>query len=191
MERPVLFINACVRKGSRTARLAADVLARLGRPVEEVKLHEIKFPVADEEFLCMRDRLISEGNFNDPLFDMARGFAEAETVVIAAPYWDLSFPAALKQYFEQINVVGITFRYTQDGAPAGLCRADRLFYVTTAGGRYTPDEFGFGYVKALAQNFYGIPDVRLLKADGLDMDGADVEAVMRTARESIADALSG
>ena len=76
----------------------------------------------------MRDRLISEGSLDSPVFDLARQFSEAETIVIAAPYWDLSFPAVLKQYFEQVNVVGITFRYTEEGIPEGLCKADRIFY---------------------------------------------------------------
>ena len=50
-----------------------------------------------------------------------------------------------------------------------------------------PEEYGFGYIKALAQNFYGISDVRLIKAVGLDLDGADVEAIMRSAEESAAE----
>lgn len=189
MNRPVLFINACVRKESRTKRLADKILSRLDKPAKEVRLHEMRFSVVDEAFLNMRDRLISKGDFGNPMFDIAREFAEAETIVIAAPYWDLSFPAALRQYFEQINAVGITFRYTEDGAPVGLCRAKRLIYVTTAGGCYAPDEFGFGYVKALAQNYYGIPDLRLIKAVGLDLNGEDVEAIMRSAEKSIEDML--
>ena len=48
-----------------------------------------------------------------------------------------------------------------------------------------PEEFGFGYVKALAQGYYGIPDVRLIRAAGLDIDGADAEAIMRAAEESL------
>ena len=185
MKNMVLFINACVRKESRTERLAAGILKKLNRPVKELRLHETRFPVVDETFLNERDRLISAGDFGDPVFGLAREFAEAETVVIAAPYWDLSFPAALKQYFEQINVLGITFRYKEDGTPVGLCRANRLFFVTTAGGCYAPEEFGFGYIKALAQNYYGISDVRLLKAVGLDLKDADVEKIMRSAQESI------
>jgi hypothetical protein len=86
---------------------------------------------------------------------------------------------------EQINVTGITFRYTEEGFPQGLCRADRLFYVTTAGGCYVPEEFGFGYIKALAQNFYGIQDIRLIKASGLDIDGADVNDIMAAAEETL------
>ena len=99
--------------------------------------------------------------------------------MIAAPYWDLSFPAILKQYLEKINVPGVTFFYTPEGFPQGLCRAEELFYVTTAGGTYVPEEFGFGYVKALAENYYGIRNVRLVQAVGLDLDGADPERILR------------
>lgn len=187
MDRPILFINACVRGESRTKKLAEKMLEKLNRPVEEVRLEEINFPIVDEDFLNMRDRLISEGSLDSPVFDLARQFSEAETIVIAAPYWDLSFPAVLKQYFEQVNVVGITFRYTEEGIPEGLCKADRIFYVSTAGGIYVPTEFGFGYVKALAQGYYGIGDVRLIEAVGLDIYEADIEAILEEAEETIED----
>ena len=187
MDRPILFINACVRGESRTKRLADKLLKKLNKPFEEIRLDEVQFPVTDEDFLGMRDRLVSEGSFDSPVFDLARQFSEAETIVIAAPYWDLSFPAALKQYFEQVNVVGITFRYTEEGIPVGLCKADRIFYVSTAGGVYAPTEFGFGYVKALAQGYYGIGDVRLIEAVGLDIYGADVEEILEEAEETIED----
>ena len=185
MEKPILFVNACVRADSRTKYLADRLLNRLGQPYEEVRLWEFPFPPADGAFLDMRDRLLAGGDLGSPVFAPARQFARAETVVIAAPYWDLSFPAALKQYLEQINVVGVTFRYTAEGVPEGLCRAKRLYYVTTAGGFYAPEEFGFGYVKALAQGYYGIQDVRKLEAVGLDMDGADVDAILRSAEGTI------
>ena len=108
----VLFINACVRKESRTKQLADHVLSKLNEPYEEVYLNAIDFPVVDESFLGRRDRLIADREFGDPMFDLARQFAEADEIVIAAPFWDLSFPATLKQYFEQINVTGVTFYYT-------------------------------------------------------------------------------
>ena len=180
----LLFINACVRQESRTRKLAEAILSRLNEPYEEVCLEDIQFPVSDEAFLLYRDRLISEGRFNDPVFELARQFAQSDEIVIAAPFWDLSFPASLKQYFEQINVIGITFRYTPEGVPEGLCRAGRLTYITTAGGNYFPEEYGFGYIRALAQNFYGIRDVRLVKAQGLDVVGADPETILKTAFEN-------
>ena len=182
-----LYINACVREHSRTKRLADRVISKMDDKIEEVRVSELSFPVCDEAFLLERNRLIEECTYDDPRFDLARQFASADQIVIAAPYWDLSLPAALKQYFEQICVLGITFMYTPEGMPKGLCRAKKLYYVMTAGGQYVPEEFGFGYVKALAQNFYGIDQVELIKAVGLDIDGADAEGILQ---ESMKEAVS-
>ena len=182
---PVLFINACVRRESRTKKLADALLAELDRPVEEIDLNKSAFPVTDEEFINKRDRHIADKDFDDPMFDPAKQFAAADTIVIAAPYWDLSFPASLKQFFEQINVVELCFRYKEDGVPEGLCRAKTLYYVTTAGGDYVPEDYGYGYVKALCQDYYGIQDVRLLEAVGLDIIGADADAILESALSAV------
>ena len=178
MEKSILYVNACVRKDSRTRKLAEELLRKLDEDYEELCLENIRF-------LNKRDRLISAGDFENDMFGLARQFSKAKTIVISAPYWDLSFPAMLKQYLELVNVVGITFKYSQDGIPIGLCRAGRLFYVLTAGGNYVPEEFGFGYVKALAQQYYGIPDVRKIEAIGLDIAGADVDLILKTAENTL------
>ncbi len=175
----ILFINACVRSGSRTKRLADCLLSALDAPFTEVRLADHVFPKVDEAFLTGRDAFKSAGDFSDPIFDLARQFALAAQVVIAAPFWDLSFPTVLKQYFEHINVGGVTFCYADDGSLKSLCRAEKLYYVTTAGGDFAPDSYGFGYVKELAQSFYGIRDVELIKATGLDIQGADAEQILR------------
>ena len=52
-----LFINACVREGSRTKRLAAYLLKKLEGPVAEVRVGELRFPKADQAFLERRDFL--------------------------------------------------------------------------------------------------------------------------------------
>ena len=181
----ILFVNACVRKESRTKKLADYLLQKWNGQYEEVRLNAIVFPLVDAEFLCRRDKLAEHRDFGNPVFDLARQFAGADKIVIAAPFWDLSFPAALKQYFEQVNVVGITFSYTSEGVPVGLCKAKSLTYITTVGGNYYPEEYGAGYVRALAQNFYGIPEFNLIKATGLDIDGADIESIIDSAKESM------
>ena len=187
MEKQILYVNACVRKESRTKRLADKLLSKLGEPYEELCLEKIAFPIVNEEYLNKRDQLISAGDFQSPAFDLARQFSEAKTIVIAAPYWDLSFPSMLKQYLEQINVVGITFKYSEEGVPVALCKANRLFYVTTAGGLFVPEDYGFGYVKALAQNFYGIQDVRKIEAVGFDIYGANVNSIMKDAEDTLSE----
>lgn len=181
----ILFIDACVREESRTRRLARHLLSRLEESAVELRLNGVSFPVADAAFLKKRDRLIAASEYDDPMFDLARQFAAADQIVIAAPYWDLSFPAALKQFFEQINVIGVTFRYSPEGVPVGLCKARRLYYVTTAGGPILSDAPGYGYVEALAKGFYQIPEVRYVKAEGLDIVGADVEGILRETEAQI------
>ena len=181
----ILFVDACVRDDSRTKRLADEVLSRLSGEVKTVKLTDVKFEVTDQDYLKKRDELIAKREFDSEMFALARDFKEADQIVIAAPYWDLSFPAMLKQYIEHINVLGITFEYTKEGTPVGLCKADRLYYVMTAGGAFVPEEYGFGYVKELAQSFYGIKEVKLIKATGLDIYGADVEKIMQEAIKRI------
>lgn len=179
----ILFINACVRPESRTLVLAKCLLERLGGDYDEVNVTDGSIKPVDFNLLSFRAEKIGIGDFSDPVFALARQLAEAQTVVIAAPFWDLSFPSFLKLYFENVLVSGLTFTY-KSGRPEGLCRAKKLYYVTTAGGFISPD-FGFSYVKALAESFLGIPQVRLFCAEGLDIIGNDIDRIMEEAKEKI------
>ena len=181
----ILLINACVRKNSRTRKLAGRLLSRLNEPVEEVRLQDISFPAVDEAFLDRRDTLLRSGRLDDPMFSLARQFAGADRIVIAAPYWDHSFPAALKQYLEQVCVVGVTFRYDEQGISRGLCKAGALYYVSTAGGAVCGADHGFRYVKTLAELFFGIPDVRQFRAEHLDEDPEHADDLLAKAMEDI------
>lgn len=176
-----LFINACVREASRTRRLAGSRMAGGRETYREVWLPGLDFPLVDEAFINWRIDCVQRGDYSSPVFDLAKDFAAAEEIVVAAPFWDLSFPATLKQYFEQVCVLGLTFYYGEDGEPRGLCHAKKLIYVTTAGGPiYSPD-YGYGYVRALATTFFGIKETELVKVENLDIVGADVEALMNAA----------
>lgn len=175
----LLYINACVRKESRTNRIAVELIARIAGEdeVQEVRLDSAGFLPLNEERLNKRTELINDGKFDDPMFDHARQFAAADTVVIAAPYWDGSFPSLLKIYIENIYVTGIVSKYGDDGRPCGMCRAKKLYYVTTAGGPYVQD-FSYSYIRDLAVNFFGISDTELIKAEMLDVQGYDAEAIV-------------
>lgn len=181
--KKILFINACVRKNSRTVSLAQCILDKLNGEICEINLEQENLKPLDGNVLGKRERLVSENDFSDGMFRYAKEFAAADTIVIAAPYWDLAFPALLKIYLEQITVSGITFRYAK-GIPQGMCRAKRMIYVTTAGG-IIYDNFGFEYVKALAQKLYGIGEVLFFKAENLDIDGNDVTELIDKAKNRI------
>lgn len=176
----ILFINACPRPISRTRELAEHVLGKLGGEIEELNLFNDCPRPLDWESLQLRDSLIEHKDFDHPMLRWARQFASADAIVIAAPYWDLMFPAVLKTYIESINVSGITFYY-EHGGPVSLCRAKKLIYVSTAGGPVV-NNFGFDYIKALANNFYGIDDVRCVMAEWLDSRATDLEEAMNLAK---------
>lgn len=171
-----LYINCCPRSSSRTARLAEKLLKKLGE-YEEIDPETEGLVPLNEERLNYRTDLIGKDDYSDDIFRYAKQFAAADTIVIAAPYWDLSFPAELKTYIENIYVTGIVSRYGSDGKPEGLCRAKALYYVTTAGGYYD-ERYSFDYIKDLAENYFGIKKAVLIKAEMLDIVGNDPEKIL-------------
>ncbi|MBO7303425.1 MAG: NAD(P)H-dependent oxidoreductase [Clostridia bacterium] len=181
----ILFINACVRENSRTRELAEVLLERLDGEIDEVCLSELSMPFLDLDGIDKRDTAAKNNDFSDPAFDFAKQFAKADIIVVAAPYWDLMFPAILKAYFENITVTGITFHYSEEGRPESLCKAKVLHYVTTSGGFIGENDFGFSYVKALAKGFFEIPQIKRYTAEGLDIFGADSEKIIREAKRKI------
>lgn len=183
--KKLLYIDCSIRKkASRTARLASAFLGCVDREkydVETLDLTELKLEPLNCELLARRDALIEKQDFGSELFSYARQFAEADAIVIAAPFWDLGFPAQLKIYFENVSVGGITFTYNQFGM-VGKCRARELVFLTTRGGIYLESalECGSSYIDALTKLF-GIEKYSCIAAEGLDIDGFDVEAIMKDA----------
>ncbi|MEG1684177.1 MAG: NAD(P)H-dependent oxidoreductase, partial [Oscillospiraceae bacterium] len=182
----ILFLNACVRPESRTYILAKQILAKMSGLVEEVNLEQAGILPLNWATLQERDAYVRSNDFSAPIFQYARQFVAADTIVIAAPYWDLSFPSTIKIYLEAVTVCGLSFAYTDAGAPKGLCKAKKLIYVTTAGGSISTYNLGYDYIKTLAHTFYEIPTILCYTAENLDIEGADVDAIMRQAIDAIA-----
>lgn len=189
----LLFINACVRgQKSRTLQLARRFLgawqhAHPEAVITELDLCRDRLSPQYPEVLEERDALWSAGKLDDPLFQPARQFAAAGRIVIAAPFWDLSFPAILKIYLERISVTNITFGYDDLGRSVGLCKADKLLLITTRGGDFSiPEiswmEMGARQLEALCA-MYGISSFQCLTAQGLDDIRNDKEAILSQAMD--------
>ncbi|MDD6739156.1 MAG: NAD(P)H-dependent oxidoreductase [Coriobacteriaceae bacterium] len=189
--KTILFVNSCLnQESSRTQRLADAVLDKMleeaaaageQAQVEELSLVDAGIEGLDEETLAFRSERSAAKDFTHELFAPARQFREADEIVIAAPYWDLSFPAMLKAYIEQLCVNGLTFSYSEEGIPVGHCLAKRLTYVTTAGGYLGAYNMGFDYVAAVCKLYFGIEESRCISAEGLDIWGNDAEAILASA----------
>ncbi len=186
----ILFVNACVRPDSRTYELAQHVLSKLPGQRSELRLFDERIPPLDWAGVQARDAGVRSGDLSAPILRYAQQFTQADVVVVAAPYWDLLFPTVVRAYFEAVTVSGVTFRYTPEGIPKSLCRAKRLIYVTTAGGPIGAYNLGFDYIQALARLYYGIPEIQCFTAEGLDIVGADVAAIMEAAKKAVDDAMN-
>ena len=184
--RTVLYVDCCIRReNSRTKRLADAFLSALPADcrVEHLDLMAEDLSYFKESYFAQREQLLAAGERDHPRFRYAHQFSEADLIVMAAPFWDLAFPALLKVYIEQISVDGITFGSTEAGLQ-GLCRASHLVFLTTRGGFYTGDamEMGSRYLDAL-HSFFGIGAYTCIAADGMDVAGFDAEASLAAAMQ--------
>lgn len=186
----ILFINACIRPESRTYILAKHLLGKLDGEVQEVNLEKEGIPALNTVSLKYRQDLLAAEKFDDPMLQYARQFKEADIIVIAAPYYDLSFPSSLKNYLEAVACVGLTFYYDENEVAQTYTRARKLYYVSTGGG-ILKKQFGFEYVKALVGEFYHIFDVQGFFAEKLDLLGSDPDAIMAEALSNIDAAFEG
>ena len=175
----LLFVDCCIsQRGeeSRTRKLAEAYLEAYMNHHPEAELETVSpeellaLAPFDVEMLNEREALARNGEFDDHLFDMACQFAEADAVVVAAPYWDMSYPAALKTYIEHISAVGLTYHYEMDGVH-GDCKAEHLVYLTSGGDFEHEDSIGVLHWRQLC-GLFGIDRFEYVFAGGLDIDPA-------------------
>ena len=173
----ILFINGCAREDSRTIKIAKALLSKLGE-YKEINLYKENLNPIDTKTLIKRDGFIKNQNFDDDMFRYAKDLKSADTVVIALPFWDLSFPSVFKIYIENIYVHGLVTKFDSNGRPVGLCKANKVYYVTTSGGPYDK-RYSFDYVKDMFINYFGMKECQLIYAEMLDIVGSDPDRIVQ------------
>ena len=186
----LLIIDSTIRPKeiSRTAQLLDTFLQRylelhLDCETETVTLRDLALAPLLNEDITARDSLLNEHHFSHPMFTLARQFADADRIVLAAPFWDLSFPSILKLYIEHISVGGITFGYGKHGQE-GYCHADKLTFLQTSGGLVGQENPAKSYLESVCKMF-GISSFDYFCAEGLDVKEMDTEAIWETAAEMV------
>jgi len=117
-------------------------------------------------------------------------FLAADVVVVGAPLYNFSIPSQLKAWLDRVAQKGRTFNYGATG-PVGLAGGKTVIVVSTRGGMYSTPEGGRAaehqesYLKVMF-GFFGITDVRIVRAEGLNMGEAAKAAAIASAREEIA-----
>lgn len=181
----ILFVNAAFREGSRTLRLAEYYLEKQEKEVSYVELGDFCLQPLNRESLEVYNKAVAEHNFEDDMFEPAKEFAATEEIVIAAPFYNYSIPAVLHTYLELVCSQGVTFDMCPGGGYHSLCKAKKLTYITTAGGPIPEHDHAFDYIKDLCKMFWNIEDIQYIKADGLDIDGVDVERILEETMQRI------
>ncbi len=165
----LVVINACVREAdSRTLRIAESVVTELSR-----RYGIIRFDLPSMEGIVpLTPALYAERTRADiPAWalEAARAIAETDRLLIAAPFWDMSFPAILKCFFEQTSLFDVTF--TDNGKTCtGLCKSPKVLYITTRGMDIPtgdPREQATPYLKALG-SLWNLGEITTLSAQNMD-----------------------
>lgn len=188
----LLFIDSCVSTHrSRTLQLCRAWLARYLETHPKTVLDMIVLDTdhlhsLDGQTARHRTDLVEAGDFDDPIFDLAYQFRRADRVLIGAPYWDCSFPSVLKTYIENVVVDKLTFHETEHGYE-GLCPCRKITYITTAGGPIGDMNLGYDYIRGVFR-MLGVSEYEEYRAEMLDIQGADIGAIMEKALAGIAQA---
>ncbi|TAL89420.1 MAG: FMN-dependent NADH-azoreductase [Candidimonas sp.] len=116
-------------------------------------------------------------------------FLAADVIVVGAPLYNFSIPSQLKAWIDRIAQVGRTFKYIESG-PVGLATGKTVIVASSRGGIYSTSEASRAmehqesYLQIIF-GFFGISDVRFVRAEGLNM-GDDIRArAIAAAREDI------
>jgi FMN-dependent NADH-azoreductase len=116
-------------------------------------------------------------------------FLASDVIVIGAPLYNFSVPTQLKAWIDRLAQVGRTFSYTDKG-PVGLAGGKTVIVASSRGGIYSTSEAGQAmehqesYLKAIL-GFFGITDVRFVRAEGVAMGDAPKAAALSAARADI------
>ena len=149
--KKLVVIDACIRgEESRTRRIAEPILAALAKRYEITRFDLTQMAMEPLTPATYAER--AAGRVPEWALEASRTVAAADRLVVVAPFWDMSFPAVLKVFFEHISLFDITF--ADNGRfCVGKCKCEKVMYVTTRGMNIpTGDarEQGTSYLHALS-----------------------------------------
>ncbi len=168
----ILFINSCYNyEKSRTLYLANKLFEKFDIDskfdFEEIRLKDLHLLPLSEERLKLRFDLANKHLFDMDMLTYSKKILSADIVVIAAPFYDFSYPSILKLFIENVSVPNLMYTYTKDGYE-GFARGRKFIYITTRGSEL-PDSEDFGYLN-LDRMFklFGFKESQLISLGGTD-----------------------
>lgn len=166
--KKLLYIDACMRDElSRTKKIAEPIVEVLKEryDVTTYTLNDMNLEVVKKDLVNKRN----SGIIDHEVMTWAEEVRDADRIVIAAPFWDMSIPAALKCFLELCSVLDVTFK-SNDKTCYGNCKAEKMLFITTRGMNIdTGDALdqATSYLKALSF-LWGIGPLQVVSAQNTD-----------------------
>ena len=171
--KKLLYIDACIRdEASRTKLIAEPIVKALEEKydVQRYVLNDMELEIVQKDLIHKR----LNGIIDPSVMEWAETVRDADRIVIAAPFWDMSIPAALKNFIELCSILDVTFK-TNDKTCYGNCRAEKMLFITTRGMDIpTGDvrEQATSYLRALSW-LWGIGPMEIVAAQNMDYASAE------------------
>lgn len=169
----LLYIDACIRdEDSRTKKIANEVIKELKKKydITTLVINELPLEIINKERLKTR----FNGYISKEVITWANLIKNANRIVISAPFWDMSIPAALKVFIELCSIMDITFK-SNDITCYGNCICEKVLYITTRGMKIETRsklDQGTSYLEALSF-LWRLGEVVVLSANNLDYLSSD------------------
>jgi len=197
----LLHIDSSILGGNSVSRqLTAQIVAswRASHPATEVSYLDLavntpshlsaeslgfRLPAGADDLseVQQRENALSEA--------LVAQFLAADVLVVGAPLYNFAIPTQLKAWIDRIAQVGRTFTYTDKG-PVGLAGGKTVIIASARGGVYSTSDAGNAmehqesYLKTVF-GFFGVTDVRFVRAEGLAMGEAAKAAALAAAEIEI------
>ncbi|MDR0779446.1 MAG: NAD(P)H-dependent oxidoreductase [Pseudomonadales bacterium] len=195
----LLHVDSSILNANSVSRqLSAEVVAewRRNHPGTEVQYLDLAQETpnhfsADAMGVKTGEQAISDAQRreNEVSERLVNQFLAADVVVMGAPLYNFSIPSQLKAWIDRLAQPGRTFKYTEKG-PEGLAGGKTVIVVSSRGGIYSTSEAGQAaehqesYLKVIF-GFFGITDVRFVRAEGIAMGDTPKANALAAARNDI------
>lgn len=168
----ILVIDSCIRANSKTRMVLnafLDTIDKNNNTIEKIVLNN------NSKLVSLNDTLLEKRNndclnktFNDSYYDFAKSVKNCDCIIVAAPFYDLTFPSVMKIFIEQTLISNLTFVDTPQGVK-GIVNCKKMIYIAVRGMECNDTnniDIGSQYLRGYC-NMLGIPELEKISYSGI------------------------
>ena len=179
----IAVIDSTIREESRTRKILNNVLKSFDESLFKV------YNINDYDLEVTNSHNFDKKNSEEQFFKIAKEIASYDGLVIAAPFWDMTYPAELKVFIEKLSIFEVMF--IDDGKTCiGISKNKFMLFLTTRGMNietYSELDGASFSLKALCK-LWGIPRFECVGAHNMDYLSEDEvnKKINETSKKAIA-----